>query len=113
MRRAVLALVALMAIAVPVGVGATLVSANPASAVPGDNTCSRADFHKVHRGDTLTKVRRLCGKGTQEYFFGATYFSNAAQTRKYSTAGRWSSAYVDFEKKAGVWRVTSKWAFWA
>jgi len=78
----------------------------------GVNVCTRAEFHKIHKGDRIKKVRRLCGRGHQEWFISGTRFSPAEQGRSYHGRSRYDTIEVDFKKKSGTWVVTSKFAFW-
>jgi len=105
MKKTLLALTALVAVAAPVALAAA-----PAEAA--GNTCTRSEFRQIHRGDSITKVTRLCGKGSQTDYFGATPFTHAAQSREYNAPGQYSFVSVDFEKRGGVWKVMSKWAYW-
>ena len=104
----VLAAVALIA-------GTALFSAVPANAALGDNRCiTKTEFRAVTKGTSMARAQSIIDyKGSQEYYFDATAFSRASQTRSFKACGSsYGEAYVDFEKKAGVWRVTSKWAYW-
>lgn len=94
----------------------TAMSAAPAQAhtVP---CVSKTEFRQVVRGTTMARVHRIFDvSGVQEYFWGATPYSPAEQGRRYRACthfyGSHGTVYVDYVRRAGVWKVTSKNAFW-
>lgn len=94
----------------------TVLGAAPAQAhtVP---CVSKAEFGNVTRGMRMARVHRIFDiRGTQEYYFGATPYSNAEQYRHYRSCthsfGVHGDVYVDYERRSGIWYMTSKDAFW-
>ncbi|HZC51408.1 MAG TPA: hypothetical protein VE441_02780 [Mycobacterium sp.] len=92
----------------------TAVSVAPAMAdTPGCVT--KAEFHSVAKGWSMTRVHnRFDTAGRQSWFFGATAYSAAEQGREYRACHHptYSIIEVDYKKKSGTWRVTSKSAYW-
>jgi len=87
----------------------------PTAAMADTAGCAtRAEFHHVHKGQSLAKVRRIMDtNGHQTYFYNGTYIPDS-QSRDYRACyhPRWSSISVDFDRKGGVWKVTGKSAYW-
>ncbi len=90
-----------------------LVAAAPAQA-DTPNCATKGEFKAVEKGWSKTRVaNRLDIGGKQTYYFSGTKYSNAMQGRDYKPCtGDYSYISIDFEKKKGVWRVTSKSAYW-
>jgi len=77
-------------------------------------TCvSKPEFNKVQKGWSITRVRNLFDvPGKQVSFISGDAYSNASQSREYKPCTQYSTVMIDYERKAGVWRVTSKYAYW-
>lgn len=98
---------ALAAAALSLGLS-PLVAVAPAQAdTPGCVT--RTEFSKVVRGMTMPRVHRIFDTRGVENFrgFGST-------TREYTpcTDREWGFVNVSYERRGGLWRVTSKFAYW-
>ncbi|MBY9073639.1 hypothetical protein K1X13_02275 [Nocardioides sp. WL0053] len=85
-----------------------LVVAAPASAdTPGCVT--KTEFKKVREGWSIKRVHNTFDTAGKQSMFMSGY-----QSREYKACVKpsWSIIMVDYEKKAGVWRVSSKMAMW-
>lgn len=92
--------------------GGLIVTAVPASA-DTPNYVSKAEFRRVHKGMTMRRVHRIFDvRGKQTYYDSASPWWPAEQWREYSGRSRWSYIEVDYKKRRGVWRVSSKNAYW-
>jgi hypothetical protein len=113
MRKTIFGLVAATAVAVPL-----VATAAPANAGLGDNRCiTKAEFRNVTKGMSITRAHNIIDyPGTQSYFdsgYPGPYGWPASQSRDYRQCGTsYGSAYIDYEKHSGVWKVDSKTAFW-
>jgi hypothetical protein len=113
MRRLLLGLTATAAL-----VGGTTVLATPADAAIGDNRCiTRAEFRAVTKGTTITRAHNVIDyRGSQTWYssgYPGEYGWPAEQSREYRQCGsKYGSASVDYQKQDGVWRVSSKYAYW-
>ena len=87
---------------------APLAVAAPASA-DTENCVSRLEFKKVQKGWSMKRVHRVFDVGGKQYYFYSGY-----QGREYRAcqSPEYSIVNVDYVKKAGVWRVESKFAYW-
>jgi hypothetical protein len=103
--------------------GSTTVLGSTTLATPAEahvRPCvSKAEFRSVSRGFSKKRVHRVFDvRGRQSYFFGGTAYSRPQQGREYRACTHWwrggphGTVYVDYRKRRGVWRVTSKDAFW-
>jgi hypothetical protein len=89
------------------GVGAEVAMAD----TPGCVT--RTEFRNVEKGMRIGRVHdRFDTNGRQDYYWSATSYSPAAQGRHYNACTRYGTVYVDYERRNGVWKVTSKSAYW-
>jgi hypothetical protein len=87
----------------PVVAGAAPASADTAGCV------TKTEFRKVRNGWSLNRVHNVFDtKGTQSMFF------NGYQSRDYKSCrnSEYALVSVDYEKRNGVWRVDSKFAYW-
>lgn len=114
MKKLVLALAALATLLV----GTTLI-ATPAEAATNPSCITKTEFRKVTKGMSITRVKAIVGStGSQTYYDGGypgSYGWPAEQWRDHKQCNsRWGlgSAEIDYKKQAGVWRVSSKHAFW-
>lgn len=111
MRNLIGALLAAFMLAVP-----TALSAVPAQAhtVP---CVSKAEFHQVVRGMRMARAHAIFDvSGVQDYYFGPTRYSPAEQGRRYRACthsyGSHGIVYVDYVRRAGIWKLREKNGFW-
>ncbi len=85
-----------------------MASAAPASA-DTEGCVTKTEFRKVSKGWALKRVHRVFDTAGKQSFFYSGY-----QTRDYKPCRNpdFSFVMVDYEKRNGVWRVTSKSAYW-
>lgn len=107
MRKQIGGLVSASLVTAAMAVAPMMVSAPATAATAGCVT--KAEFHKVTHGMSRTRVKRIFGTDGKQSFFYTGY-----QSRDYKSCfdPKWSSVSVDFRKRSGVWRVSSKMAFW-
>jgi hypothetical protein len=107
-------------VAAVLALGAVIGIAAPASAAPARHAkpcVTKPEYRKLHRGDSIAKVRRVFRfAGRQTYAISGDQYSPAMQGRDYRTcAGHYGitgTASVDFTKRHGVWRITDKSVGW-
>ena len=99
--------------------GAILATAALAAApVPGGRSpglgrhrrhVTKTEFKKVRGGWSIKRVHNTFDTAGKQSLFMSGY-----QSREYKACVKpsWSIIMVDYEKKAGVWRVSSKMAMW-
>jgi Ni/Co efflux regulator RcnB len=113
MKKLILGLVATTIVAAPLALATT-----PAEAALGDNhVITKTEFRAVKKGMSITRVNNIVDyQGSQSYYDGGypgAYGWPASQSREYRQAGsKYGSAYIDFERHNGVWKVDSKSAYW-
>jgi hypothetical protein len=75
----------------------------------------QAEFRQVRKGMSIRRAHRIFDTGGKQSMYFPAYpsiNSPAEQTREYRTKSRWGSVNVTYVKRAGVWRVKSKYAYW-
>jgi hypothetical protein len=114
LRKIVLGVTAAAAIATPVM--ALVPSAHAATNRP---CISKTEFSKIKKGYSIATVKRIVGGTGSQDLYNSGYPSlgiRPSQTREHTQCGGSYGVHgfadVSYEKKAGVWRVTSKDAFW-
>ncbi len=103
-----------VAAAFTLAMGTVLAVGAPADADTAGCVTKR-EFGRVAKGWSKARVHRVFDtRGTQSAFFGASSFSPAEEWREYRACRnpQYSMVQVDYEKRAGVWRVSDKTAFW-
>jgi hypothetical protein len=91
----------------------TVVAPSAMADTPGCVT--KAEFQAAVKGWSIQRVHnKFDTHGAQEWFFSATAYTPAEQTRECRACAHpsYSLVSVDYEKRSGVWRLTSKMAFW-
>jgi hypothetical protein len=101
-------------VATAVALAPGIIVAAPAVAdTPGCVT--KAEFGAVAKGWSMKRVHnKFDTRGKQTWYMSGSKYFPAEQSREYRACVHptWSSVNVDYAKKSGVWRVTSKYAYW-
>ena len=104
MKKTLAAIATTLSLAAPAGLAA------PAAAA--DTTCTKSDYRKIHKGDSYSKVKRLCGKGKRVRYSPPTSVTPASQVRDFKTPDEHGNVSIVFKKKRNGWIVDSKYAYW-
>jgi hypothetical protein len=106
MKKLVTSLALTATLAAPTAV-LTALNASPADA--GGSACAtRTEFRNVHRGMTEGRVTRIFDSRGRVSFQGSGYKSKEWNT----CTSQYGFVWVDFERRNGAFRVTTKTAFW-
>jgi hypothetical protein len=112
-----IALAATMALSVPTGAAtaAPTGAATTSAALADTPGCvTKQEFRRVEKGWAIKRVHRLFDtKGNQTYFASGSPYYPAEQWREYRPCPKYSYVTVDYKKRQGVWRVSSKSAYWS
>jgi hypothetical protein len=85
----------------------------PTASADTPGCVTKAEFRKVSKGDGIRRVHRIFDtKGKQTAYMSGSAYYPAWQSRQYRGCPSYSIVSVDYERKAGVWRVVSKFAVW-
>ena len=92
--------------AVALVAGPVAIAAAPAEAA-GSAVVTKSEYRKIRKGMSITRVHRIFDTRGKQSFHMSGY-----QSREYRTTKRYGFVMVDFERRGGEWKVSSKAAFW-
>lgn len=81
----------------------------PAASADTPGCVSRAEFRRVEKTMQIARVHRIFDTSGKQTSVGFGY-----QSREYKACSdpKYGFVYVDYQRRDGTWRVTSKYAYW-
>ncbi len=95
--------------AVALGTGLSLTAPMlPVAQADSPGCVKKPEFRKAKRGMTTERIKRIFDTNGSQTFQGFGY-----QQREYATCGsQYGFVFIDFNRRAGKWKMSGKTAYW-